>query len=47
LLRNRMIHEYVEDPAELADALQAAHRATADLLAAAASMAAKARTLAV
>jgi len=42
-----MIHEYVEDRAELADALQAAHRATADLLAAAASMAAKARTLAV
>jgi len=40
LLRNRMIHEYVDDPAELADALQAAHRATADLLAAAVSMAA-------
>ena len=47
LLRNRMIHEYVEDPAELADALQAAHRATDDLLAAAAAMAEKARTLAV
>ena len=47
LLRNRMIHEYVEDPAELADALQAAHRATADLTAAAAAMADKARTLAV
>ena len=47
LLRNRMIHEYVEDPAELADALQAAHRATADLKAAAAALADKARTLAV
>ena len=47
LLRNRMIHEYVEDPAELADALQAAHRATADLTAAAAAMADKARALAV
>ena len=47
LLRNRMIHEYAEDPAELADALQAAHRATADLTSAAAAMADKARALAV
>ena len=46
LLRNRMIHEYVEDPAELADALQAAHRGTGDLTAAAAAMASKARRLA-
>lgn len=30
-LRNRMIHEYVEDPAILADALETAHRAVSVL----------------
>ena len=47
LLRNRMIHGYVEDPAELADALQAAHRATADLAAASVATAEQVRALAV
>jgi hypothetical protein len=31
-LRNRLVHEYVSDPAELADALNAAHSATLILL---------------
>lgn len=30
-LRNRMVHEYVDDPAELADALQSAHAFVGDL----------------
>ena len=38
-LRNRMIHEYVRDNAELADALSRAHAAVPMLLAAARSMA--------
>lgn len=41
-LRNRMIHEYVRDPAELAFALQAAHDAVPMLLRAAEAMAARA-----
>lgn len=46
LLRNRMIHEYVRDPQELVDALLAAHRGVADLVASAATMAGRARELA-
>lgn len=38
-LRNRMIHEYVRDPAELAQALQAAHEAVPMLVQAAQQMA--------
>lgn len=38
-LRNRMIHEYVRDPAELASALMAAHAAVPLLADAAAAMA--------
>lgn len=38
-LRNRMIHEYVRDPAELAAALMAAHAAVPLLVDAAAAMA--------
>ena len=38
-LRNRMVHDYVEDAQQLADALNAAHGAMADLVAAAAKMA--------
>ena len=41
-LRNRMIHEYVRDSAELAAALMAAHAAVPLLAAAAAAMAARA-----
>ena len=37
-LRNRMAHEYVEDAQQLADVLNAAHVAMADLVAAAAKM---------
>ena len=44
-LRNRMVHEYVRDAAELVDALQAAHRGVPDLAAAASSMAARVREL--
>ncbi len=40
-LRNRMIHEYVRDPAELAFALQAAHAAVPMLTRAAESMASR------
>ena len=40
-LRNRMIHEYVRDPAELASALTAAHAAVPMLASAAAAMAAR------
>jgi len=40
-LRNRMIHEYVRDPAELAFALQTAHAAVPLLLQAAESMASR------
>ena len=40
-LRNRMIYEYVRDPAELSSALTAAHRAVAMLTATAAAMAAR------
>ena len=40
-LRNRMIHEYVRDPAELASALTAAHAAVPLLTAAASAMAAR------
>ena len=40
-LRNRMIHEYVRDPAELAFALQAAHAAVPLLTRAAEAMAAR------
>jgi len=43
-LRNRMIHEYVRDPAELAAALMAAHAAVTLLTDAAAAMAARAMT---
>ncbi len=32
LLRNRMVHEYVREPQDLVDALQAAHRGVADLV---------------
>ena len=39
-LRNRMIHEYVRDAAELAAALTAAHEAVPQLVAAATAMAA-------
>ncbi|MDE2147332.1 MAG: hypothetical protein KGJ24_11645 [Burkholderiales bacterium] len=38
LLRNRMVHEYVEDAQELLDALLLAHEAVADLLDATARM---------
>lgn len=37
-LRNQMVHEYVEDPAILADALEAGHAHTRTLLDAAAAM---------
>ena len=40
-LRNRMIHEYVRDPAELASALRAAHAAVPLLADAAAAMVAR------
>lgn len=40
-LRNRMIHEYVRDPAELASALTAAHAAVPLLTAAATAMASR------
>ena len=40
-LRNRMIHEYVRDPAELASALNTAHAAVPMLAAAATAMAAR------
>lgn len=40
-LRNRMIHEYVRDPAELASALTAAHAAVPLLTAAASAMASR------
>jgi hypothetical protein len=46
LLRNRMVHEYVREPQELVDALQAAHRGVADLNAAAMAMSQRARDLA-
>jgi hypothetical protein len=46
LLRNRMVHEYVRDPQELVDALLAAHRGVADLVASAAAMAGRGRELA-
>ena len=39
-LRNRMVHEYVRDPAVLVEALQAAHRAVPDLAEAASRMSA-------
>ena len=38
-LRNRMVHEYVEDAQQLADALNAAHAAIPDIVAAAAKLA--------
>jgi len=37
-LRNQMVHEYVEDPARLAEALQAGHEFVATLIAAAQNM---------
>ena len=40
-LRNQMIHEYVEDPKVLADALEAAHAAVADLVTASQAMTAE------
>ena len=40
-LRNRMIHEYVRDPVELASALSAAHAAVPLLADAAQAMAAR------
>jgi hypothetical protein len=40
-LRNQMIHEYVEDPKVLADALEAAHAAVAALVRASQSMTAE------
>jgi hypothetical protein len=40
-LRNQMIHEYVEDPQVLADALQAAHQAVATLIGAGQAMTAE------
>ena len=46
LLRNRMVHEYVTDVRELVDALQAAHEGVADLTAAAALVAERARAAA-
>lgn len=46
LLRKRMVHEYVRDAQELVDALTAAHLGVADLIAAAAAMAERARDLA-
>lgn len=45
LLRNRMVHEYARDAQQLVDALQAAHRGVADLIAAAAAMAQRVREL--
>ena len=42
LLRNRMVHEYVDDPELLAEALNAAHQGVPDLLNAALAMADKA-----
>ena len=44
-LRNRMIHEYVRDRQQLVDALNAAHSGVADLVNAAALMAAQARVM--
>ena len=41
LLRNRMVHEYVDDPELLAEALNAAHQGVPDLLNAALAMADK------
>ena len=45
LLRNRMVHEYVREPQDLVDALNAAHDAVADLVGAAQTMATCARSL--
>lgn len=44
-LRNRMVHEYVRDRQQLVDALNAAHSGVADLVNAAALMAAQARVM--
>lgn len=44
LLRHRMVHEYVREPQQLADALNAAHSGVADLLAAAMALATLARS---
>jgi hypothetical protein len=46
LLGNRMVHEYVREPQELVDALQAAHGGVADLCDAARAMADRAHGLA-
>jgi hypothetical protein len=40
-----MVHEYVREPQELLDALNAAHAGVSDLMAAAAAMSARARAL--
>ncbi len=45
LLRNRMVHEYVREPQDLVDALNAAHSGVADLVTAALTMSACARSL--
>lgn len=45
-LRNRMVHEYVREPQDLVDALNAAHGGVADLANAAQVMSACARSLA-
>lgn len=46
LLRNRMVHEYVREPQDLVDALNAAHAGVADLVGATKAMSARARSLA-
>ena len=46
LLRNRMVHEYVDDAGVLADALNAAHAGVADLVATAGAVAARVKRLA-
>ena len=45
LLRNRMVHEYVREPRDLVDALNAAHGGVVDLVAAAQAMSARAYSL--
>jgi hypothetical protein len=44
-LRNRMVHEYVREPQDLVDALNAAHVGVADLVSAAQTMSTRARSL--
>lgn len=45
LLRNRMVHEYVREPQDLVDALNAAHEGVADLVNTAQVMSVRARSL--